>query len=497
MIGRSLTGRLLLLTAAFVALAEVLVLLPSIARTYEEFLRSRLERAQIAALALLASDGSISEPLAEELLFSAGVYNVVLRRDAVRELVLSSPVPGPVRVTFDLRAPTPWHVMRDAITAAFLPNSPEAAVVRVFGAPVREAGLFIEISLDGVQLRNELRRHAARILAVSLGLTLAMAALLVLFVQRLIVQPIRRVIQSMAEYAQAPEDARRILQPSAQVTELRQAEEALARLQRDLAQALRQRERLAQLGGSVARINHDLRNILTTATMIADRIESSSDPAVQRAAPKLVAALARAARLCEATLTYGKAAEPAPKLEPVALRDLVEETIEAERLAAPDAGVDYLVDMPSRLMVLADREHLLRILSNLVRNARQAIEGTRRAGAVEIAAAAHGSEVIIRIIDTGPGLPAKAQEKLFQAFQGGARTGGVGLGLAIAQELARAQGGRLELARTGPEGTEFQLFLPAAATKDDARGSPQARSLGHPPLHASDSEAKSELTAHP
>ncbi|WP_333829204.1 sensor histidine kinase [Pararhodobacter sp.] len=455
---RTLSGRFLLLTIIFVMLAEVLIFVPSVARFREEYLLTRLERAQIASLALLASDGAISDKLAEELLVNAGVYNVVLRRDALRELVLSSPVPGPISATYDMRNPSPFELMRDGMQALF---DGEARVIRVFGDPVREAGLLIEVTMDSVPMRQELIEYALRILLMSLALSLAMAALLFLAVQRLIVTPMRRVVVSMAEYGKAPEDARRIIAPTANVTELREAEEVLAQMQTDLTHALRQKERLAQLGGAVARISHDLRNILSTATLVADRIESSSDPAVTRAAPKLVGALSRAVNLCESTLAFGKAEEPPPKLTKVALRPLIQEVVDSERLSAKeDSPVEFLIDVPAALTLRADSEQLFRVLSNLARNARQAIEATGASGSVELSAHEQGASCIIRVIDTGPGLPPRARENLFAAFQGGARKGGVGLGLVIASELVRGHGGTLELIRSDDEGTEFRLSLP-------------------------------------
>ncbi|TMV37980.1 sensor histidine kinase, partial [Thioclava sp. BHET1] len=89
----TLSGRFLLLTTLFVLLAEVLIFVPSIARYREDYLLQRLERAQIASLALLASNGMVSDSLEKELLQNAGVLNVVLRRDSVRQLMLSSPIP--------------------------------------------------------------------------------------------------------------------------------------------------------------------------------------------------------------------------------------------------------------------------------------------------------------------------------------------------------------------------------------------------------------------
>lgn len=455
---RTLSGRFLLLTIIFVMLAEVLIFVPSVARFREDFLLSRLERAQIASLALLASDGTISDKLAEELLVNAGVYNVVLRRDELRELVLSSPVPGPISATYDLRAPPPLVLMADAMRVLL---EPEVRVIRVFGDPVREAGLLIEVTMDTAVLREELVEYALRILLLSLLISLATAGLLFLAVQRLIVAPIRHVITSMAEYGKAPEDARHIITPAARVTELREAEDALATMQTELTNALRQKERLAQLGGAVARISHDLRNILSTATLVADRIEASSDPAVTRAAPKLVNALSRAVNLCESTLAFGKAEEPPPRLDTLALRPLMLEVADSERLAMGEAGlVEFLIDVSPTLRLRADHEQLYRVLSNLVRNARQAIEATGQPGTIELGAHEHDTCCVIRVIDTGPGLPQRARDKLFSAFQGGARKGGIGLGLAIAAELVRGHGGTLELVRSDEEGTEFRINLP-------------------------------------
>jgi signal transduction histidine kinase len=114
------------------------------------------------------------------------------------------------------------------------------------------------------------------------------------------------------------------------------------------------------------------------------------------------------------------------------------------------------------MVLRADGEQLFRVLSNLIRNARQAIEATGTGGTIEISAGENPVEWWIRIGDTGPGLPEKAREHLFEAFQGGARKGGTGLGLAIAAELVRGHGGVLELARSDSEGTEFMLHLPKA-----------------------------------
>ena len=107
----SLSGRFLILTILFVMLAEVLIFVPSVARFRENYLLARLDRAQIASLALLADD-MLSPEVEAELLKNAQVYNVVLRRDEIRQLALSSPIPRPVTATYDLPGSF-WYVSAD------------------------------------------------------------------------------------------------------------------------------------------------------------------------------------------------------------------------------------------------------------------------------------------------------------------------------------------------------------------------------------------------
>ena len=454
----TLSGRFLLLTLAFFVLAEILILVPSLARFRADYLMDKLEKAQIASLATLATDEMIGPELEKELLANAGVYNVVLRRDEVRQLVLSSEIPEPIQATYDLRSSGPLTLIQDAFA---LIADPGNHVIRVIGNPVQEAGLLIEVTLPTGPLRKALIDYGLRILALSALISAVTAVLLFLAVRRLLVVPIRRVVDHMTSYAAAPEDTRRIIAPRSRLVELREAEETLQTMQTQLTGALKQKERLAQLGAAVAKISHDLRNILATAQLFADRIEGSEDPVVARAAPKLEASIKRAVNLCETTLAFGRAEEPPPQLSLFPLRPLAEDVVEAEGLGeGASTIVACLLDVPAGLTIRADSEQLYRVLSNLVRNARQAIEATGNPGTVEIGAGEDEGGWWIKVGDTGPGLPPKAREHLFTAFQGGARKGGTGLGLAISAELIRGHGGRLDLLRSDAEGTEFLIRLP-------------------------------------
>ncbi|WP_254429158.1 MULTISPECIES: HAMP domain-containing sensor histidine kinase [unclassified Ruegeria] len=452
----SLSGRFLILTTVFVMLAEILIFVPSIARFREDFLLNRLERAQIASLALLADD-MLADDLEAELLANAGVYNVVLRRDEVRQLMLSSPIPDRITNTYDLRDATPWILIRDAVARLF---TPENEVIRVIGEPVKDAGLLIEVTTDSEPLRMAMTDYGLRILGLSFVISIITAFFLFLAVRVVLVKPIKSVVGYMQRYAGAPEDARGIISPNSKVTELREAEEALEQLQKELTQALKQRERLAQLGGAVAKVSHDLRNILTSAQLFTDRIEASDDPLVRRMAPKLVNSITRAVSLCESTLAFGRAEEPAPTLTMVPLRDVADDVVSSELLSVTGGCVQILNEVPEDLVARADPEQMFRVIMNLVRNARQALVASAKPGNITISGYADEANWYLEVKDTGPGLPPKARENLFTPFQGGVRKGGSGLGLAISQELVRGHGGDLVLAETGPGGTRFEIRLP-------------------------------------
>jgi len=464
MVLNSLSGRFLLLTILFVMLAEVLIFVPSVARFREDYLLLRLERAQIASLAVLADD-MIDQALEAELLENAGVFNVVLRRDDTRQLMLSSPVPGPVFQTFDLRDAGAYELIRDALMRIL---DRQDRVIRVLGEPVRQGGLLIEITMASGPLRSAMLDYGINILLLSAVISAITASLLFMAVRGTLVLPIRRVVTAMQSYAASPEDARTIINPSASIIELREAENALQSMQTELTQSLKQKDRLAQLGGAVAKVSHDLRNILTVAQLMVDRLESSDDPTVKRSAPKLVNSISRAVHLCESTLTFGKAEETAPVLSRIDVAQIVRDVIEGERLAVGECGIRFSQDVPEGMELRADSDQLHRVLSNLIRNARQAIVATGKEGDISVQADEDDGEWFITVSDTGPGLPPKAREHLFTPFQGGIRKGGTGLGLAIAAELARGHGGRLDLLASDHTGTKFVIRIPKGDSALDA-----------------------------
>jgi signal transduction histidine kinase len=455
---KTLSGRFLLLTIIFVMLAEVMIFVPSVARFREDYLRERLERSQIASLTLLASpDDMVAADLRAELLANADVYNIVLRRDAVRELILASPMPHAVDMVVDLRENSPWSLTRDAFDT--LINGSDR-VILVIGEPVKGGGVLIEATMAEKPLRWAMVDYGKRILWLSLGLSIAIAGMFFFAIRRLIGNPINRVVRQIQNFQSAPEDSRQIIAPKAGVTEFYKAEVALAEMETQLNSSLLERKRLVALGGAVSKISHDLRNILTTTQLLADSMEMSKDPRVQRIAPKLVNSLSRAVNLCERTLSFGKAEEAAPILAVVPLHQLIDDVAEAERLAIGDANVKIAMTISPNMTIWADQEQLFRVISNLTRNARQVLMARQEGGDIIISASEDDQNSIITIMDTGPGLPPKARENMFKPFEGSARAGGSGLGLAISAELITNHNGTLDMTDSTENGTTFQITLP-------------------------------------
>ena len=181
---------------------------------------------------------------------------------------------------------------------------------------------------------------------------------------------------------------------------------------------------------------------------------------VRRFVPKIENSIRRAVSLCESTLAFGRAEEPPPTLSLIPLKEIVVDVLDSEQLAETNNSISLVEDVPTQLVLRVDQEQLFRVLSNLVRNARQAIDSTEAPGAVKISAWDDRDAWWIEVSDSGPGLPARAREHLFSPFQGSAHQGGTGLGLAISQELIRGHGGTLSLRHSGSEGTAFLIQLP-------------------------------------
>ncbi len=449
----SLSARLLVLTIFFVMLAEVLIFVPSVARFRDSWLNEKLSAGHLAILTLdIAPDDMVSDRLREELLAHVGVYGINVRRGGAK-LILSSQAPPAVQGNIDLGDRSLSKLIIEAMAVL---TRTEDRVLRVTGPSPKDPKISIEVVMEERPLRIAVVDFAWRIFVLSLVISLITATLVFLTLQWILVRPMRRITANMTAFREDPEDAKRIFEPSDRGDEIGVAQRELTSMQGALRAALLQKARLAALGTAVAKINHDLRGILSSALVVSDRLEGSDDPDVRRVTPTLISAIDRAVGLCSDTLDYVRHQETAQKRERVALGPLVEDV--AQGIAAiKGIETDIQNRVENGFELTGDRDQLFRVLSNLTRNAAEA-----GANHVCVCVEKSGEMVEIAIRDDGPGLPPRAREKLFRPFEGSVRAGGTGLGLAIARELARNHGGDLSLVESGENGTEFRLILPAS-----------------------------------
>ncbi|NPU13227.1 HAMP domain-containing histidine kinase [Bradyrhizobium sp. 83012] len=453
-----LSGKLLLLTIPLVMIAAVLVYVPAIANFWTNRLNDRLAAANTAALVLdAAPSGMVPDSLARQILTSINARGVAIKMGQQRRLLASADLPASIDHDFDMRDMTVWSSIVNSLK---MMTETGDHTMRVIG-PAQGRAQFIEVVTDEKPLRKAMYRFSRNLLGVSLLLAMLTAALVYLALHYLFVRPMRRLTASLVGFHENPESAARIIVPSQRSDEIGVAERELADMQRDLVSMLHQKSRLAALGLAVSKINHDLRNLLASSQLLSDQLASVPDPRVQRFAPKLMRSLERAIAFCQSTLSYGKVQEPAPDRRMVVVEQVVAEVRETAGLA-PDASITWISAIERGLKIDADPDQLFRVLLNLVRNAAQALDslsadaGVRQ---IRITGRREGAVTILEVSDTGPGVPAKVREHLFEAFRGAGRPGGSGLGLAIAAELVRAHDGDIQLVE-GTLGATFRITVP-------------------------------------
>ncbi len=456
-----LSSRLLLLSVAIVVLANLLILPQNLAAFEEQWLFDRLRAAELASLVEeTAPNGVVTGQVSEKLLANAGVVSVAFQTDGERRLILQAPRLARTPYLVDLRQPNPMSWLSPLQTLV----GGGDRMVRVMARPKFRPGEFVEIVVPDGPLRQALLGQLARLLEIAVFTSLAAGAVVYLSLNFFLVRPMQRITRSMERFRADPEDPKARIQPSRRRDEIGRAEAELERMQADLRAALASRSRLAALGEAVAKINHDLRNMLTSAQIASERMASSGDPKVTQALPRLARALDRAITLASNVLNFGKSDEPPPEKRPVPLRAAIDAAAEEAQLA--EGEVKLATAIASGARIEADPEQLHRILVNLLRNAREAIdvdENRKGAGKIEVSLEQSPEESIVRVADNGPGVPDRIRATLFQPFAGSTRQGGAGLGLAIARELAQGHGGDLVLVESGPVGATFELRLPGPA----------------------------------
>lgn len=472
-LARGLSAKLLVFTVAFGLLAEILIFLPTIASYRVTWLKERLATAAAVSIVLVQGDTqSLSQTAQNDVLMAIGAKAIAVRDGGVSRLLAVAEMPPQVDEHIDLAHLGMVEEMTGALDTLIFGGD---RMVRVFG-PVGASAQEFELIMPDYRLRAAMLSYARTVAFLSLLISVFTAALVYIAIDRIMIRPMRAMTRSMLAFSEAPDDPARVVQPSDRSDEIGVAERELSLMQGRLQKMLAERKHLADLGLAVSKINHDMRNILASAQLMSDRLRQVKDPTVQSYAPRLLRALDRAVSYSEGVLAYGRTQEAPPSRRRLRLRQLLQEV---HSLLDLEGGIEFENAVPAGFEVDADAEQLFRVLTNLCRNAVQAMAGDTDGAVVRrltIAAERQGSVSRILVTDTGPGLPAKARENLFAAFRGAARSGGTGLGLAIAQELVRAHGGSLDLVESRGGRTTFAISIP----DQPARIEPVSRSLRRP-----------------
>ena len=216
-----------------------------------------------------------------------------------------------------------------------------------------------------------------------------------------------------------------------------------------------EQERMAAIGQTAAAVAHELRNPLGVVNNVFFLLEQQLPAPDGRARSHLQTAIREvgtASRVVSDLLEFARPRAALPQA--VDVRTVVEQTIGA--LPAP-VGVTVVTDLaPDLPAVLADQEHLVHALRNVLANAYDAAEGH---GDVRVAARETDATVTLTVQDDGDGISAEAAEGLFRPFFT-TKTRGIGLGLVVASRLVRGQGGRLTVDSTPHRGTTVAIAVP-------------------------------------
>ena len=461
-ISRRLSSKLLLLTIGFVMLAEMVIFVPSAAVSRQNWLSDRAEQAGLLALALTGvPDYEASEPLTKQFMTDTDVLLMAAKRDGMTELVLGEP-PSDIGafVSIDLQNPKRFPSLIAPFQDIFS-NGKEILMIKA-NSPV-EGQDALELLIPREKLRTELVDFLKRIFWLSLIIAIITGSLIYWSMSAMIIRPVKDLAEDMTAFREDPERQRPVRGRPKRKDEIGQLEREFIDMKQSQRAAFRQRERLAGLGLAVAKINHDLRNVLSSALLISDRLSMNSDEKLADMGERLTRTVERGIGLTEDVLSYSKAETADPQIQDTRIAFTAGEA--AADVIAQFPGTKFRNVIPTDLMVQTDPDHAYRIFHNLFRNAAQAmmvhdVPNCRLQVNVEI----RDGLAEIRISDTGPGLPERAKENLFQAFSSAqahsANTKSTGLGLSISKELAKAQGGDLNLMSSDESGTRFLLTLP-------------------------------------
>ncbi len=218
-------------------------------------------------------------------------------------------------------------------------------------------------------------------------------------------------------------------------------------------------------------LSHELKTPLTAlregAELLNDQVGGPLAPPQRQVVSIMRDNSVKLQRLIEDLLDYQRALHAAASLapRPVALDALIREVVRSHELAMQAKRQSLSLQL-EKLSIEADAEKLRTIVDNVVGNA---VKFTPPGGSIAVTSRSDEQDVVVDVVDSGPGVPSEEREAIFQSFfrgrtPGVARVEGTGLGLAIAREFAEAHGGGISVI-TSASGGHFRIVLPRRARR--------------------------------
>jgi len=223
-------------------------------------------------------------------------------------------------------------------------------------------------------------------------------------------------------------------------------------------------DRLASVGLLAAGLAHEMGTPLGTIRGRAEMLLAKHPNDSEGDALKIILSqVDRVAGLLQTLVRFCASADRS-EFTPISLKRAGDEVIELVRFECETHRIRIVSKIPEEATVFGTLAHLQQILVNLVVNSIQAMEECDASSdkLITLSAEKQGEEWVLRVTDSGPGIPAHIQTEIFRAFFTTKEIGrGSGLGLTISAKLVDELGGRIHLGQTGPEGTTFDLYFPA------------------------------------
>ena len=280
--------------------------------------------------------------------------------------------------------------------------------------------------------------------------------LLSMLLARRILQPIRQLDQAASLIAEQQYATRVPEGGNDELGRLARTFNEMCRSIQDAREELIRRERISTIGRLSSSIVHDLRNPLASiyggAEMMMDG--DLSPDQLHRLAGNIYRSSRAIKDMLQELVDVSRGRIQAP--ETCRLSEVIGAAVEAQGTSAETQRVEIQADIDPSIEVPIEPGRIERVFLNLISNA---IEAMPDGGEIEITAARDGRRVIVRIDDTGPGIPETVRSRLFQPFVTSAKNG-LGLGLALSRQTLLDHGGDLWVEDDDRGGAHFRLTLP-------------------------------------